>query len=85
MGFRYFTEETSDNFVFFRIPKVFFKDENFKSLCTDSKVLYGLMLDRMGLSRKTDGTIKMVTRTYIIRWLLFRRIWVYPTRPYQSA
>ena len=52
MGFRYFTVETSDNFVFFRIPKVFFKDENFKSLCTDSKVLYGLMLDRMGLSRK---------------------------------
>lgn len=52
LGFRYFTVETSDNFVFFRIPKVFFKDENFKSLCTDSKVLYGLMLDRMGLSRK---------------------------------
>lgn len=52
MTFKYFTIETSDNFVFFRIPKVFFKDENFKSLCTDSKVLYGLMLDRMGLSRK---------------------------------
>lgn len=52
MTFNYFTIETSDNFVFFRIPKVFFKDENFKSLCTDSKVLYGLMLDRMGLSRK---------------------------------
>ena len=52
MFFSYFTIETSDNFVFFRIPKVFFKDENFKSLCTDSKVLYGLMLDRMGLSRK---------------------------------
>lgn len=52
MAFSYFTIETSDNFVFFRIPKVFFKDDNFKSLCTDSKVLYGLMLDRMGLSRK---------------------------------
>ena len=52
MNFNFFTIESSDNFVFFRIPKVFFKDENFKSLCTDSKVLYGLMLDRMGLSRK---------------------------------
>lgn len=52
LNFNFFTIESSDNFVFFRIPKVFFKDENFKSLCTDSKVLYGLMLDRMGLSRK---------------------------------
>ena len=52
MAFAYFTSETSENFTFFRIPKVFFKDEKLKKLSTDAKVLYGLMLDRTGLSLK---------------------------------
>ena len=35
---------------FFRIPRALVKDERFCALSTDSKLLYGLMLDRMGLS-----------------------------------
>ena len=41
--------ETTD-FNFFRIPRALVKDERFCDLSTDSKLLYGLMLDRMGLS-----------------------------------
>lgn len=35
---------------FFRLPKVLFLDERYRGLSTDAKVLYALMLDRMGLS-----------------------------------
>lgn len=38
------------DFSFFRIPRVLVKDERFRDLSTDSKLLYGLMLNRMGLS-----------------------------------
>ena len=45
----FFSGETID-FGFFRIPRALVKDERFRDLSTDSKLLYGLMLDRMGLS-----------------------------------
>lgn len=45
----YHNGETTD-FSFFRIPRALVKDERFRDLSTDSKLLYGLMLDRMGLS-----------------------------------
>lgn len=44
-----YSRETED-FGFFRIPRALVKDERFRNLSTDSKLLYGLMLDRMGLS-----------------------------------
>ena len=46
----YIYSEESENFGFFRIPRALVKDERFRDLSTDSKLLYGLMLDRMGLS-----------------------------------
>ena len=43
----------SEQYSFYRIPKLLFSDE-FKDLSTDAKVLYGLFLDRMSLSRIND-------------------------------
>lgn len=48
--FDYFHDYESEQFAFYRIPKVLFTDDCFKSLSSDAKVLYGLMLDRMALS-----------------------------------
>lgn len=45
----YHNGETTD-FSFFRIPRALVKDERFRDLSTDSKLLYGLMLDRIALS-----------------------------------
>ena len=45
----YHNGETTD-YSFFRIPRALVKDERFRDLSTDAKLLYGLMLDRMGLS-----------------------------------
>jgi len=50
--FDYFYGTGADAFSFYRIPKLLFTYDYFKVLSTDAKVLYGLMLDRMGLSVK---------------------------------
>lgn len=46
----YIYGEENENFSFFRIPRALVKDERFLDLSTGAKLLYGLMLDRMGLS-----------------------------------
>ena len=52
--FDYFYEEESEQFAFYRIPKALFTEEIFSPLSTDAKLLYGLMLDRMTLSRRNQ-------------------------------
>ena len=49
--YKYFAKEREGQYSFYKVPKALF-DGKFKELSTGSKVLYGLMLDRMGLSRK---------------------------------
>lgn len=53
------------NDTFFKMPKRLFTDENFQSLSIEAKVLYGLMLDRMNLSR-ANGWSDSNNRLYII-------------------
>ena len=52
MIFDYFYEEQSENYSFYKIPKVLFTESVFEPLSTDAKVLYGLLLDRVSLSKK---------------------------------
>ncbi len=55
MDYEYFRIEESEQFSFFRIPKALFTDKEFEVLSTDAKLLYGILLDRISLSKKTDG------------------------------
>ncbi len=50
----YFYGKEADQYSFYKIPKLLFTDTYFKSLSVESKVLYGLMLDRMSLSVKNQ-------------------------------
>ena len=50
----YFYGKEADQYSFYKIPKLLFIDEYFKKLSVESKVLYGLMLDRMSLSMKNQ-------------------------------
>ena len=50
--FDYFYGEESEQFSYYRIPRLLVTGQQFKNLSTDAKLLYGLMLDRMGLSLK---------------------------------
>jgi len=61
----YYYGNESEQFSFFRIPKVLFTDERFKNISAEAKVLYGMLLDRMGLSR-ANGWLDKENRVYII-------------------
>lgn len=50
--FKYFSGMEAEQYSFYRVPKVLFTAECFKSLSCEAKVLYGLLLDRMSLSIK---------------------------------
>lgn len=65
MKHSYFRSGQSDQFAFYRIPKVLFTDEQYKSISTDAKVLYGLLLDRMSLSQK-NGWSDSEGRVFIV-------------------
>ena len=65
MGFDYFYGEQSDQFSFYRIPKVFYTDKRFRGLSKDARVLYGILLDRVSLSAKNHWYDE-AGRVYII-------------------
>lgn len=48
----YFYGDESNQFSFFRIPRQLITGDRFKHISTDAKLLYGLLLDRMGLSEQ---------------------------------
>lgn len=64
LDYQYFYGNESDMYTFYRIPKLLITDEAFKDLSSDAKILYGLMLDRMGLSAK-NGWFDNENRVYI--------------------
>lgn len=51
--FGYFHDYESEQFAFYRIPKVLFTDEYFRNLSSDAKVLYGLISSRTGQQQKS--------------------------------
>ena len=65
MTLDYFYGAQADQFAFYRIPKALFTDERFKSISAEAKILYGILLDRMSLSRK-NGWLDEQGRVFII-------------------
>lgn len=64
MRFDYYYGIEAEQFSFYRVPRLLIKDERFKELSSDAKLLYGLMLDRMSLSMK-NGWFDDENRAYI--------------------
>ena len=48
----YYTERDAIEYAFYRVPKALITDPLYRSVSTDAKLLYGLLLDRMDLSKK---------------------------------
>ncbi len=65
LEYDFFYGNERDQFSFFRIPRDLIKNPKFEKLSTDAKLLYGLLLDRMSLSRK-NGWLDEENRVYII-------------------
>ena len=61
----YYYGNEAEQYTFFRIPKLLFTDSRYAGISVEAKVLYGLLLDRMGLSMK-NGWLDEDGRVYII-------------------
>ena len=64
MNFDYFYGEQSEQYAFYRTPKVFYTDERFRGLSSDAKTVYGILLDRVSLSAK-NGWLDDDGRVYV--------------------
>ena len=53
-AFPYHYGYEAESYTFYRVPKVLFSEPEFKTLSTDARLLYGLLLDRMQLSVRND-------------------------------
>lgn len=60
----FFYGKEAEQFTFYRLPKVLITDDRFRNVSNNAKLLYGLMLDRMSLSRKR-GWIDDENRVFI--------------------
>ena len=65
MKFDYYYGSQADQFNFIKIPKIILLDKTFASLSIQAKMLYGVLLDRMGLSMK-NGWYDSENKVYII-------------------
>lgn len=65
MKYDYFYEEQSEQFVFYKVPKVLCTEADFRELSSDAKLLYGLLLDRVALSKR-NGWFDAEGRIYVI-------------------
>ena len=50
----YYCGQEANQYSFYRIPKALFTEERFRRILAETKVLYGLRLNRMSLSVKND-------------------------------
>ena len=64
MIYDYYYGDESSQFSFYRIPRQLITGQQFKKVSTDAKLLYGLLLDRMGLSAR-NGWYDDAGRVYI--------------------
>lgn len=65
MRMSYFYGTQADQFNFIRIPKELVVGEAFASLSVQTKILYGMLLDRMGMSYKNKW-MDEENRVYIV-------------------
>lgn len=54
----------AEQYTFYRFPKALFTNNRYKAMSDSAKILYGLMLDRMGLSLK-NGWLDKQNRVFI--------------------
>ena len=52
LNLNYYYGNEADQYSFYRIPKILLTDRRYKGISLEAKVLYGLLLDRMGLSAR---------------------------------
>lgn len=64
MNYDYFYGAQAESYSFIRVPRLLMTGAEFRNLSTDAKLLYSLLLDRMGLSMR-NGWLDEAGRVYI--------------------
>ena len=64
MSSNYLQKEKTENYSFFQVPKMFFAEEKYKGISAEAILLFGLMMDRISLSRE-NGWIDDNGNVYI--------------------
>lgn len=64
MNYDYFYGAQAESYSFIRVPRLLMTGAEFRCLSTDAKLLYSLLLDRMGLSMR-NGWLDEAGRVYI--------------------
>ena len=54
MTFAYYEKDQADQYSFIRIPKAMMTEDVFDPLSVEAKILYGLLLDKMGAAVKNQ-------------------------------
>lgn len=60
----YYYQNEAEQFTFYRVPKLLFTDKRFRDVSAEAKILYGVLLDRIGLSAK-NGWVDEEKRVFI--------------------
>ena len=71
--FDYYYGDESNLFSVYRIPRQLITGDAFKSLSTDAKLLYGLLLDRIACPQSMVGTMNKAACISITRWRRYRQ------------
>ena len=64
MAYEYFYGPESESFSFYRVPRLLVTGEEYRQVSVEAKLLYGMLLDRMGLSAR-NGWYDGENRVYI--------------------
>ena len=65
MQLGYYYRHEADQYTFIRIPKVMMTEDLFSAMSFQAKILYGLLLDRMGMAQKNNW-IDEENRAYVV-------------------
>lgn len=64
VDYEYFYGPESESFSFYRVPRLLVTGEEYRQVSVEAKLLYGMLLDRMGLSAR-NGWYDGENRVYI--------------------
>ena len=73
MQFDYHYGNESEQYTFYRIPKVLMTEKRFRKLSDSAKILYALMLNRLSLSLK-NGWVDENNRAYLYDYYTIKDI-----------
>ena len=76
LNLNYYYGNEDDQYSFYRIPTILLTDRRYKGVSPEAKALYGLLLDRRGLSARNGWLdVRTGTAAKVIPYRTRRNFW----------